>query len=189
MAAVLADAFAEDPVFTHMLPPGIRGREARLRRFFALELPRSGRLGGTWTSADGAAAAIWYPPGQWRPRTWEVLRQMPAALRVFGRRSATASRALTVMQDHHPGRPHWYLYYLGTESRRQGSGIGTALMQPVLEQCDQQRLPAYLEATSPRNRRLYSRHGFAPMEALTLPGGGPTLYPMWRDPQATGTAG
>ena len=36
---------------------------------------------------------------------------------------------------------------------------GTSTL-PVLERCDDERLPAYLETTSPRNRALYQRHGF-----------------------------
>jgi len=49
-------------------------------------------------------------------------------------------------------RPHWYFYYLGTEPEKQGTGIGAAVMRPVLDLCDRHRLPAYAEASSPRNR-------------------------------------
>jgi GNAT superfamily N-acetyltransferase len=123
-----------------------------------------------------------YPPGHWQPPTWDTVRQIPAAMRVFGRRLPLALRVLTTMQKHHPPRPHWYLYYLATERGHQGTGIGTALMRQVLQQCDQQRLPAYLEATSERNRALYLRHGFEDRHRLDLPGG-PPVYPMWREPQ------
>jgi GNAT superfamily N-acetyltransferase len=183
MAAVLAGAFTQDPVFTYMFPPCTRRREERLTAFFRLELPRTERLGGAWTSGDGAGAAVWYPPGQWRPSTWEVVRQIPAAVRVFGRRGAMAARAQAVMQEHHPLPPHWYLFYLGTHPQFQGTGIGTALLRPVLEHCDRYRLPAYLEASSVRNRQLYLRHGFQDQESFALPGDGPTLHPMWREPQ------
>ena len=183
VAAVLARAFADDPVLAYLFPPGVRRREERLIRFFAMELPRSERLGGSWMSADGAGAAIWYPPGTWRPSTRETLRQTPTALRVFGRQLGLASRAQSVMQEHHPKQPHWYLYYLGTEPEKQGTGIGAAVMRPVLDLCDSHRLPAYLEASSPRNRALYQRHGFDELERLVLPSNGPTLYPMWREPR------
>ncbi|MGY1680516.1 GNAT family N-acetyltransferase [Geodermatophilus sp. SYSU D01176] len=180
---VLADAFADDPVFEHMLPHGIRRREERIRRLFGMDVRRSTRLGGAWISSDGAAAAVWYPPGTWRPSSWEALWQTPTAIRVFGAQAAVASRVLSVMQEHHPQRPHWYLYYLGTESRRRGAGIGAAVMRPVLARCDGERLPAYLEATSERNRSFYLRHGFVDVETLVLPDDGPVLHAMWREPQ------
>ena len=183
IVSVLAEAFADDPVMGHLLPPGSRRREQRIRRLFALELPRSERLGGAWIAGRGAGAAVWYPPGQWRPSSWQVLRQAPAAVRLFGRQAGRAARTQDLLHEHHPERPHWYLYYLGTERQQRGTGIGSALMRPVLESCDQQGLPAYLEATTQHSRAFYLRHGFQELEPVNLPDDGPPLYPMWRDPR------
>ena len=182
MAEVLATAFVDDPVFAHMLPVQVHGRAARLRRFFAMELPRSQAEGGAWTTADGTGAAVWYPPGRWKPSLWQTLRQTPGMLRVLGRQAALGGRMLAEMQEHHPSAPHWYLLYVGVEPSRRGQGIGSALLQPVLEHCDEQRLPAYLEATNDRNRVLYRRHGFADRDEVVLPAGGPAVLPMWREP-------
>ena len=55
-------------------------------------------------------------------------------------------------------------------------------MAPVLEICDRQRVPAYLEATSERNRELYLRHAFEVTGEINVPDG-PTLWCMWRTPQ------
>jgi hypothetical protein len=52
----------------------------------------------------------------------------------------------------------------------------------VLEECDRTGTPAYLEASGERNRSLYARHGFVERDPLPLPAGGPTVFPMWRDP-------
>jgi len=45
-------------------------------------------------------------------------------------------------------------------------------------------MPAYLEASTERNRGLYLRHGFADRGGLRLPGDGPRMWPMWREPGA-----
>ncbi len=55
-------------------------------------------------------------------------------------------------------------------------------MRPVLETCDERGLPAYLEATSERNKQLYQRHGFEVVGEITLRDG-PSLWPMWREPR------
>ncbi len=65
----------------------------------------------------------------------------------------------------------------------QGRGIGSALLRPVLTRCDREGVPAYLEASSERNRALYARHGFEVVERIELPGGGPPMWRMWREPQ------
>ena len=71
-----------------------------------------------------------------------------------------------------PGDPPW----VATR------GLGSALMHEVLDRCDRDGTPAYLEATSPDSRRLYLRHGFVVTGEIVLPDG-PTMWPMWREPQ------
>jgi GNAT superfamily N-acetyltransferase len=60
------------------------------------------------------------------------------------------------MDAYHPGQPHWHLPLIGVDPMSQGRGIGSALQRHILEQCDHQKMLAYLEATSPRNVPLYS---------------------------------
>lgn len=183
LAAVLAQAFADDPVWGHLIPVGARHRDHRLRWFFAEELARSGREGGVWMSAGGDSVAVWYPPGRWRASRGEMLRQGPVMAAVFGSGLALALRVQQRLYDRHPLAPHWYLALLATAPARQGTGLGAALLQPMLQHCDQHQLPAYLEATSRRSRRLYVRHGFEDLgQPLALPGGGPLVSPLWREP-------
>lgn len=57
-------------------------------------------------------------------------------------------------------------------------------MRGVLERCDREGTPAYLEASSARSRGLYERLGFTfTGRAVDLPEG-PPMWPMWREPQA-----
>ncbi|MFJ2907086.1 GNAT family N-acetyltransferase [Streptomyces sp. NPDC087212] len=86
----------------------------------------------------------------------------------------------------HPAdRAHAYLWMIGVAPDRQGEGLGTALMAPVLGRCDRAGLPAYLEASSARSRALYARLGFTVTGTpLQLPYGGPQMWPMWREPHA-----
>jgi GNAT superfamily N-acetyltransferase len=184
VARTLAAAFADDPVMCHLLPPGVRSRDRRLRRLFAVDGARSLALGGLWTTGDGDAAAVWFPPGRWRPTPREDLRELPAWLRIGGRRSPAFSRLRSAMFAHHGELPpHWYLLYLGARPGRQGRGLGSALLQAALDRCDAERVPAYLESTCARNVPVYRRHGFVEQGTLALPAGGPPLTPMWRDPR------
>ncbi len=42
-------------------------------------------------------------------------------------------------------------------------------MRPVLDRCDAEDRPAYLETAGIGNVQLYQRHGFEVVEELTLP--------------------
>lgn len=184
LAGTLAAAFADDPVVTFLLPPTMSRRDDRLRRMFALDAVRSERLGGTWITADGAGAAVWFPPGRWQTTPAEDLRHGASWFQALGRRTLLGARIRARMDAHHRQlSEHWYLLYIGTEPARQGQGHGTALLRAVLDECDRTRTPAYLEASSERNRALYARHGFADQESLPLPAGCPRLLPMWREPR------
>lgn len=59
-------------------------------------------------------------------------------------------------EAHHPDEPHWYLATLGTDPSAQGRGIGSALLADVLERCDREATPAYLETETEANVAFYA---------------------------------
>jgi ribosomal protein S18 acetylase RimI-like enzyme len=86
-----------------------------------------------------------------------------------------------LMKKHHPEEPHWYLMVIGTDPTVRGTGLGHALMRSRLDRCDAEHVPAYLENSNPKNEAYYMRFGFEVTGEITLPDGGPTLWPMWRN--------
>ncbi len=183
LARTLAAAFVDDPVFCHLLPPGVPRRGERLRRAFAIDGARSLSLGGLWTAAGGNAAAVWFPPGHWRATARQDLAELPAWLRAAGRRMRAFQQVRSTLYAHHRELPpHWYLLYVGTRPEQQQQGLGRVLLQAVLDRCDAEQVPAYLESTCERNLPLYRRLGFVERGALAMPAGCPPMTPMWRDP-------
>lgn len=182
LAAMLARAFAEDPV-TAWFFPGVRTRETRSRRLFAIRLRQLCDQGALYTTDDLAGAALWTVPQHWREDARQLLMLLPAAPVVLPRPLRTL-RASARIEVHRPAAPHFYLSVLGTDPDRRGAGVGSALLAPVLARCDTERRPAYLEASRRRNVALYERHGFIVRERIELPGGGPSLWLMWREPRS-----
>lgn len=183
-AECLALAFADDPAWAHLLP-NAETRAEQLLGYFAAEIanlvPEHREL---WVADDGCGAAIWGRPGRWRVPMRHELRAARAMARVFGRLLPLALWAQLRLERHHPRGPaHWYLHYLGVEPRRQGRGLGGALMAPVLERCDGEGVPAYLESSTERNRVLYERNGFDLTGTFAMPMSGPPIREMWRNPK------
>lgn len=89
-----------------------------------------------------------------------------------------------LMAEGHPaGRAHEYLWMIAVAPARQGEGLGAALIRHVLERCDREGLPAYLEASSERSTKLYERLGYSFTDnTIDLPDG-PRMFPMWREPK------
>jgi GNAT superfamily N-acetyltransferase len=125
--------------------------------------------------------ALWLPPGVGpdEEAMGGVLEEgIPAS------RQGEIFALVEKMGPFHPGEPHWYLPLMGVDPRKQGQGYGSALMQYALKTCDQQGVQAYLEATSPGNKRLYERHGFEETGVIQV-GSSPPMWPMVRKPQRT----
>jgi ribosomal protein S18 acetylase RimI-like enzyme len=94
----------------------------------------------------------------------------------------SAHRLLEERLKHHVPEPNYYLSILGVDPARQGRGIGSALMRPILERCDREDIPASLATNLERNVRLYERNGFRVVDEVPIPG---TTIPTWfmrRDP-------
>lgn len=184
MARALALAFDDDPVMSWFFPDA--GRRRRRLPAFMTTLLRLSALphDHVYTTDSWKGGALWNPPGTWQTSLRGQIRLLPSMARTLGLRLATVGRIFPVIEKHHPREPHWYLLMLGTEPRWQGQGIGSALMEPVLERCDEEGMPAYLESSKEQNIPFYSRHGFEVRAEIRLPGG-PPMWPMWRNPRPT----
>ncbi|SOJ52711.1 hypothetical protein MSIMFB_00221 [Mycobacterium simulans] len=182
----MARAFYDDPVMIWLLPDD-EARTTQLRRLFAT-MTRHHHLsrGGVEVACDGpgiGAAALWDPPNQWRETRLGELAMTPTLLRVFGARMAKGRAVQEVMKRAHPEEPHWYLAAVGSDPTVRGQGFGQALLQSRLERCDAEYCPAYLESSKPENVPYYERFGFTVTGEIALPDGGPSMWPMWREPR------
>jgi GNAT superfamily N-acetyltransferase len=184
LARALARAFQEDPVFQWLIPDDAE-RASRSERGFVLYLNKVYLPHDECYTTDGVVGgALWLPPEKWHLGPLAQLRLLPGMLAAMGGRLPQLLRAISTIESNHPGKPHYYLPFVGVEPGSQGRGIGTALMKPVLDRCDHEGLPAYLEATTPRNRACYLRQGFEVTEEIHFPKGGPPSWRMWREPGA-----
>jgi len=179
----LRRAFWDDPITAHLLPEGASGREKRLATLMRMEAGPAIAQETVFTTTDGDATAIWKAPGKWKIGGMALLRQMPVAISAFRGQLPKALATLTLIEKKHPTEPHWYLAVLGAVPEAQGKGKGSAAMQPVLDHCDHEGLPAYLESSKHKNVPFYERHGFKVTEEIRLPNDGPPVWLMWRDPR------
>ncbi len=180
VGGTLSRAFFDDPVLSWVFPDAER-RWRIMPAMFELYAEAFSAHHETYMTTAGTGAALWLPPGaQLLSAAGEAVfveqlaeRAGPDADRLF--------ELITLLDENHPEGTYYVLQLLGVEPRWQGCGIGSALMSPVLTQCDLERIPAYLEATSETSVPLYERQGFSVIGELELPDG-PPLFRMWRAP-------
>lgn len=183
LARMLARAFLDDPVASWAWRPE-RLRLGALERFQAVRLRQLLAGEEVWTNDELTCAALWAPPGRWHSSLRETAELVPSFLhpRLLMRMPMVALGWEKLERAHPHKPPHVYLALLGTEPDAQGRGLGSAVLAPVLEQCDSDGVGAYLESSKERNIDFYARHGFRVLGEIQLVRG-PTMWKMWRDPR------
>lgn len=171
----LTAAFETDPP-VRWLYPGAADYTAHFPSF-ARALGGAALAEGTADCAPGGAA-LWLAPGV-EPDE-EALGALVAAT-IPAERHDDVFAVLDAMGAYHPEAPHWYLPLIGVAPEAQGRGLGTRLMQPVLDRCDAEGTLAYLEATTERSAALYARLGFERTGTIRA-ADCPDIIPMVRRP-------
>jgi GNAT superfamily N-acetyltransferase len=181
LSQLLAQAFAQDPVFSWLLPDESK-RPSQLLRFFKVEIERrtlpNGRI---WTGDRADGALLELPSDRWELSPRDQTFRTPVFLRIFGRRLPQVTALTAAMEKVHPTEAHYYIPYVGVAPGAQGQGLGTALVGRTVARCDKEGFPAYLEATSERSAALFSRLGFEHLRQFTV-GNSPPIWPMRRSP-------
>jgi GNAT superfamily N-acetyltransferase len=182
LAQVIADAFDDLPV-CRWLVPDPRQRRRVLPADFHILVEHGVEHGTVYTTGELDAVAVWYsgaPEGV--PDIPDYDERVARACGPYTERFRLLDDA---MHGAHPvGRPHEHLAFLAVSPRAQGRGLGSAMLTLRHDILDERGVPAYLEASSPRSRELYLRHGYADAGDPFAPKGvaDPMMWPMWRDP-------
>ncbi len=179
---LIGEAFMADPVSGWVFPDE-EYRRAVHPVFFGVYLDAALRDGWVDVTDDLSAAALWLPV-----RAADAGAEEDDEL---GGRLAEAApgndRARVVGEltglAHPMDRSHYYLPVIVAAPGRRSQGRGRALLTPVLDRCDREGMPAYLEASNERSKALYERLGFVSTGTVVDLPGGPRMWPMWREPR------
>lgn len=186
LRALLTGAFADDPVMGWGFRGG-SGHAQALDAYFAFALKRQcAQHDAMYVSGAMQGAAVWLPPdgvGSLSVPLWRMALLFPTLLKIAGWARLTRTMAMgEAMEKHHPPEPpHWYLFFLGVAPHLRGQGVGSAILEATLKRVDDDRRPAYLDNSNPKNTRLYERAGFRVVSEYRARKDAPPIWGMWRD--------
>jgi len=179
-AKSLASAFYDDPVVGFAWPnDGKRLRQAEL--LFATQLRLLWSRREVDSDPDFGSVAVWARPDEWEFPNKIVPRYLLTAARSQVRVAALLAYFRT--DRLHPAEPHWYLEFLGTVPQMQGRGLGGHVLDAGLARADETGLPVWTWSSNARNLPFYRRHGFEVLDELSFVRGGPSIYPIRREPR------
>jgi ribosomal protein S18 acetylase RimI-like enzyme len=180
----LTQAFDDDPIANWFLRQDDKralGLDCMLRTCLCtLSLPHK----EVFTTNECTGGALWYPPYTWKIGIVKELFLLPKLIRMASFRGLKRLLNLfDTMDKVHPNNKHYYLQVLGVAPEHQGKGIGSAMMQPILERCDREGCGAYLENSKETNIVFYQKQGFVITGEIRVGSEAPPLWQMWREPQ------
>ncbi len=184
-AQVLAEAF-DGYAWTAWTVAADRHRE-RLAGLFHLTLTEVGVPHGDVWSAPGpagrtAAVAVWLRPDRVVPGEVPA-GPAPREEELAGDRWAASLAAEEACAPLRTGEPAFLLATVGVLPAARGRGLGRAVLAPGLADADRAGLPAVLETSAPGNLPFYAGLGFRVTGEVDVPGGGPHVWAMRRDPR------
>jgi GNAT superfamily N-acetyltransferase len=180
ISRTLARAFDDDPMMRWFFPDDA-SRAAALGRYFTTIFARQYVHHGVCERTE-AAAAFWVPP-EAQAKAVPDAETIQELLSILGDRASLFRDAVETAAEHTPQEPHWSLALIGADPAVRGQGHGAALLRSGLAKADAAGMPAYLESSKPSNLPFYEHFGFTVREELQLPGEGPALWGMWREPR------
>ncbi len=119
-------AFLNDPVMDWLARSGPKRASGAEAFFFRILQKRAIPAGEVWMSNDGAACAIWLPPGipVWPVGAFEQLKVLPLFVQLCGYGRLMRGAAISgAMEKAHPHEKHLFVFY-GRRSTFSGYGAG-----------------------------------------------------------------
>ena len=174
---VLGKAFREDPIWVEIL------KDEPEKFSIAFEVPlkeclKYGRVYCSSPSLEGIAA--WLPSKYVNLNFFQFIwcGAFLSAMKLgskIGKHISEVSKIITEDRKLNMKIPYIYLYVIGVSPENQGKGIGSHLINTMLDKLAPE-LPIYLETETEQNVKFYEKLGFKVLKKVTIPSLG---LPMW----------
>jgi len=185
-AEVLAKSFSDYPMFQYILGDRFSADSAKI--FLRFLIKYSVLYGEAYAPSREMEGVLLFT--EYNENSFSLLRSLRAgALSLMRFGSAVAKRfsefdgMSTRIHKACVPEPHIYLIMIGVDPDKQGQGVGSGLIRPLLNLAQAKGYPVYLETHGDNNVAIYRNLGFSVVSEDTLPGTDIQQYAMlWRDP-------
>ena len=161
---VVARGMRDNPLHVAALGTDANQRINRLTGMFTAALPlvlSKGILLGAFDEATLVGVAGMLAPGRCQPTLIEKLALAPRIVPGVGFDAAVKVRSwLDEWARYDLRQPHWHLGPVSVDADRQGTGIGTRLMNEYCSRVDATYMIGYLETDKASNVKFYEKFGF-----------------------------
>ncbi|HVW94405.1 MAG TPA: GNAT family N-acetyltransferase [Mucilaginibacter sp.] len=169
---ILSPAFADNQSVGHLVGDD-PGRRTRIRKLMAYAFEECRAFGKVWLNEEGTACALVSFKDQKQTTLAGLWRDLGLIFRVMGfdrlgkvlRKEKLVERT---QQEYLQGRLAYYIWFIGVPPELQGKGLGSALLNELLEDAVRLGRVPVLETSNLRNLAFYQQAGFEQYEKLDV---------------------
>lgn len=182
--ALLAECFDTNKSVNWIVKQDAK-REERIRDLMNYSFETCIEAGEIYLTDDEKGVVICSMSDNKLPFLEEALLTAKFVLQVTGVDGiAKALRRERYVTSFHPQDHEFiYLWFIAVDKSMQGQGVGSKIIEEVIDKSNQEDLPIYLETSTERNLRFYNKHGFAVYHVSEEEMFGFKLYFLRRLPQ------
>ena len=189
---IAANAFESDPVFSYLTPDDPKIQFQTLTWLTNRVMAYCNRYEHTYTTSDLQGIAAWLPPGEFSGHLFQQLK-IVLQLQLYMlpvkvgwnrlRRWLIVLYTTEIAHQQDMGHsPCWYLGMMVVHPAKQGQGIGSRLIQPILRQASDDGLPCYVVTFTEQAVRFYQKNGFEIARQQKLAPDAPSFWTLKRNP-------
>lgn len=136
-------------------------KDDRLRLLLEYSYFQASQFGKVYLTEDENSCAIVLRPalkkGGLRSLWWDIKLAF-GCIGIF--RIGKVMKRESLIHKEHPKEDFMHLWYIGVEPNQQGKGLGTALMEKIINEAKEDGLSIYLETSMSENYPFYEKLGF-----------------------------
>lgn len=144
-------------------------REKRIAALMDYSFEICYTYGDVYLSDDNKSCALVLYPDRKKTTFKSVLEDIKLLFNCIGVSNiGKAMKREAAIKKIQPNTPMYYLWFIGVDPESQGTGIGTKLMNEVIEDSRAKSRPIFLETSTQRNLPWYKKFGFEIYSDLDL---------------------
>jgi hypothetical protein len=165
---ILSKSFADNKSVNYIIKQD-RKRTQRIRKLMEYSFDICYLFGGIFLSEDKEGCALVIMKDKKRTTLKSIFLDVKLILSVIGLSNIKkAMKRESIINKLHPKLPFYYLWFIGVEPAVQNNGIGTKLMNDVINEAKVNDRSIYLETSTLKNISWYEKLGFAVYHKLNF---------------------
>ena len=157
---ILSKSFIENRSINYVVKQDVR-RLKRINHLMEYSFDVCSDFGEVFISEDGNGCVLVLFPHLKRTTFRGIKLDILLAIKAIGLlRIFTVLGREAKIKKYHSKSPFAYLWFIGVDTEFQKKGIGSELMNTILNRYEKAGLPVYLETSTLSNLPWYKRHGF-----------------------------